>query len=281
ANPDDSKICASGRILRYSRARGFVCRWICWIELYLLMISTCMPTNGRERIRRHLTTGSVVIVAMLIGRQAAVAEQSVVDAARDRDVATIRTLLTRHADVNKPQGDGATALHWAAHWDDGQLAEMLIRAGARPNTADEHGVTPLALACLNASSTMVKMLLAAGANPNTSTVVGETPLMVAAHTGNVEVIRMLLDKGADLSAVESSAGQPALMRAVAENHADVAKLLIERGAKATARSKNEFTPLLFAAQQGNIEIAQMLVTAGADVNETAPDGISGDTNSLR
>ena len=47
------------------------------------------------------------------------------------------------------------------------------------------------------------------------------------------------------------------------------------------RSKNHFTALLFAAQQGNLDCARMLLDAGADVNESAPDGIGGDTNARR
>jgi uncharacterized protein len=205
----------------------------------------------------------------------------VADAARNRDVVRAQKLIAQHVDVNVPQGNRATALHWAAHWDDRQLAEMLIHAGGRVNASDDHGVSPLALACLNASSSMVKLLLDAGANPNTSTVVGETPLMVAAHTGNVDVVRMLLDRGADLSATEASAGQTALMRAVAENHPAVVQLLLAHRADPRARSRNQFTPLLFAAQQGNVDIAKLLLDAGADVNEAAPDGIAGDTNALR
>jgi ankyrin repeat protein len=227
------------------------------------------------------TAGVIATILALSAGPLAAADLSVVDAARNRDVATVRVLLTRHVDVNKPQGDGATALHWAAHWDDVPLAEMLIRAGAHAAAADEHGVTPLALACLNASTSMVKLLLDAGATPNVATVVGETPLMVAAHTGNVEIVRLLLDRGADASAAETFGGQTALMRAVAENHPAVVSLLLEHGVKAAARSKNQFTPLLFAAQQGNVEIARLLLGAGADVNDAAPDGIAGDTNSLR
>ena len=61
-----------------------------------------------------------------------------------------------------PQGDGATALHWAAHWDDAAIADVLIAAGATVDAADDHGVTPLALACLNGSTTMVERLLEGG-----------------------------------------------------------------------------------------------------------------------
>ena len=51
--------------------------------------------------------------------------------------------------VNAPQGDGATALHWAVHLDDLPIVETLIRAGARADVADDTGATPLYLACVN------------------------------------------------------------------------------------------------------------------------------------
>jgi len=225
--------------------------------------------------------GGSIVIALSCPVLIAVGPADVVNAARDHDVVRLRTLLEHRADVNMAQGDGATALHWAAHWDDLQLARLLIGAGARVDAADDHGVTPLSLACLNASTTMVKLLLDSGANPNTVTVVGETPLMVAAHTGNVETVRMLLNHGADVSARETAAGQTPLMRAVAENHPAVVELLLEGGADARARSINRFTPLLFAAQQGNVEIARLLLDWGGDVAEAAPDGIGGDTNALK
>src|SRR5687768_3367880 len=82
-------------------------------------------------------------------------DRRVVEAAKARDLATLRTLIATRADVTVPHGDGATALHWAAHWDDAAIADVLIAAGAPVNAADDHGVTPLALACLNGSDTMV------------------------------------------------------------------------------------------------------------------------------
>ena len=208
-------------------------------------------------------------------------DRRVVEAAKARDLTTIRALVAARADVTVPQGDGATALHWAAHWDDAAIADALIAAGAPANAADDHGVTPLALACLNGSTTMVERLLDAGAKADVVSVVGETPLMIAAHTGNAVVVAKLLTHGARHDTVETSLGQTALMRAVVENHVEVVRTLLAAGADPRARSKNRFTPLLFAAQQGNIEIARLLIAAGADVNEAAPDGIAGDTNAGR
>ena len=68
------------------------------------------------------------------------------------------------------------------------------------------------------------------------------------------------------------------MWAVAENHTQAAAVLLEVGGGATTRSANGFTPLLFAAQQGNVEVARLLLAAGAGVEESAPEGIGGDTN---
>jgi ankyrin repeat protein len=220
-----------------------------------------------------------LIVVSLAGASHVSAASRLVDAVRNQDTALVQSLLKQRTDVNAAQGDGATALHWAAHWNDQKTAAALLAAGAKVNAADDEGVTPLALACLNASAPMVQLLLGAGANPNTAQANGETPLMVAAMTGSDAVVKLLLARGADVNAVEATLNQTALMRAVAENHLSVIRLLIDAHASVSARSKNRFTPLLFAAQQGNMESAKMLLAAGADVNETAPDGIAGDTNS--
>jgi ankyrin repeat protein len=194
-----------------------------------------------------------------------------VEAVKERDSATVRSLLKQHIDVNTPEPDGATALAWAAHWDDLDTAELLIHAGANVNAANDYGVTPLSLACTNGNSAMIEKLLKAGANPNATLPTGETPLMTASRTGNVDSVKLLLEHGADANAKEIRRGQTALMWAVAEGHPEVARVLIERGADVHTRSKSGFTPLLFTAQQGNVESARILLAAGANINEATPD----------
>src|ERR1700730_7496462 len=75
-----------------------------------------------------------------------------VEAVKNRDTVAVATLLEQSVDVNIPQPDGATALHWAAHWDDLALANRLIRAGAHANAVNDYGVTPLLLAGTDASA---------------------------------------------------------------------------------------------------------------------------------
>lgn len=228
------------------------------------------------------TIGAALVLGSgLVAAPAANDDRRLADAAKGQDLVAVRTLLAAGADVNVPRGDGTTALHWAAHWDRRDMVDLLISAGASVNAADDHQVTPLALACLNGSAGMVAALLEAGASPHVSSMAGETPLMIAAHTGNAQVVHALLAAGADVAAHERAQQQTALMRAVAKNHVDSVRALIAAGADVRARSKNRFTPLLFAAQQGNIEIARLLLDAGANVDESAPDGIAGDTNAAR
>src|SRR2546426_4760712 len=191
-----------------------------------------------------------------------------IEAVKKVDKVAVRALLQRPIDVNLPEADGMTALHWAARLDDLQTADLLIRAGANVKAASRYGVTPLSLASANGNAAMIEQLLKAGADPNTALPEGETALMSAAGTGNVAAIKALLAHGAGVNARESSKGQTALMWAAAEGHAAAVQLLIESGADVDARSKGKFTPLLFAVRRGAIEVVRILLAAGVDANET-------------
>ena len=192
------------------------------------------------------------------------------DAAERMDRPAIRALLQQRVDVNTPQIDGMTALHWAAFKDDLETGELLVRAGANVKAANRYGVTPLSLACVNGNGEMVELLLKAGADPNTALPGGETALMTAARTGSLAPVKSLLIRGARVDSRDERRGQTALMWAAAEGHAAVVKELIEAGADIRQRLPTGFTPLLFAVREGRIPVVDVLLKAGADVNETVP-----------
>jgi ankyrin repeat protein len=193
------------------------------------------------------------------------------DAVQHGDTARVASLLKAHADVNAPQSDGATALHWAAYLDAADTAALLVRAGATVDAPNHYGVTPLALAAANGSAAIVTLLVKGGADPNRTVRAGETPLMLAARTDRAEAVKALLEAGAQVNAKETWNGQTALMWAAAAGHAPVVQALIDRGADVHARSNGGTTPLLFAVRHGDAATVRVLLAAGADVNDKRPD----------
>ena len=214
----------------------------------------------------------VVFAVNLIAATPANTDVRLVDAVKNADKAAIQKLLPQHVDVNAPDVDGATALHWAARRDDVATADALIRGGANVKAVNRYGVTPLSLACTNGSAAMVELLLKAGADPNTMLPAGESALMTAARTGKVDAVRALVAHGADVKYKESKRGQTALMWAAAEGNVATIEELIERGSDLHAKTKGGFTPLLFAVREGKIDAVKALLKAGADVNETWQGG---------
>jgi ankyrin repeat protein len=197
---------------------------------------------------------------------------SLADAAERGDKQAVRSLLQGHADVNKAQGDGATALHWAAYQDDAETTQLLIGAGANVNAPNKYGITPLVLAAKNGNAQIIRQLLKAGADPNGTVRENETPLMFAARTGSMDAVNALLSGDAKVNAQEGWNGQTALMWAAEAGQAAVVQALLEHGADFRARSHSGATALLFAARHGDIDTIRALLAAGAGVNEARPDG---------
>ncbi len=239
--------------------------------------------------------GPILIVVVLAVASLSAASNSLplIDAVKTGNVESVRTLLKQRVDVNAALPDGTTALHWAAHANARELAQLLIAAGAKPNVANRYGVTPLTLAASNGNAALAEALLKAGADPNVAVGEGETVLMTAARAGNVATIKALVSHGANVNAAEQWQGQTPLVYAAIENHADAVRLLVELGADVNIRSKRlefpdfvfktagmiyavqpvgNWTPLMYAARDGAIDAVRALADSKADLNLVDPDG---------
>ena len=162
----------------------------------------------------------------------------VADAAMRGEWAAVRAMVAEGADVNAAQGDGMTALHWAARLGDAPTVRMLVQAGA--NIAAKTrlgGFTPLLLAAQTGQAAAVEALVAAGADARSATANGTTALMLAAASGSASAVRTLLAAGAPVDATEPARLETALMFAVAGNRLDVMRLLIGAGAGVNAASR--------------------------------------------
>lgn len=189
---------------------------------------------------RGLWFAFVLSLLMASGRSApaAGAESPVADAAMRAEWATVRSLLEHGADVNGAQGDGMTALHWAARHGDVETVAMLLHAGANLRaTTRLGGYTGLLLASQMGHTPVIEVLLKAGAPANEATSNGATALMLAAASGRGDAVRALLGAGADIDATEPTREETALMFAAAANRLDVMTVLIQAGANVKAATK--------------------------------------------
>ena len=192
----------------------------------------------------------IALILTASGRTLA-AGSDVADAVMRGDQEALRTLLRARADVNAPQVDGATALHWAIYRGDVEAADMLLRAGARPDPKNRTGITPLAMAAQYGNVALVDRLVKAGADAKAPGPNGETLLMYAARSGSPDVIRLLVEAGVDVNAKEPLRGTTALMWAVEQKHPEAVDALLKAGADPAARSGPAGLPRNYLAPRVN------------------------------
>src|SRR4051794_13879906 len=110
-------------------------------------------------MKRIAASAAAFLILSALGYSAT---SDVADAVMRGDKTTVQKLLAQKADVNAPQNDGATALHWAVHESDTEMVNLLLKNGADPKVANRDGSTPLWLASINGKADIVSALLNAG-----------------------------------------------------------------------------------------------------------------------
>jgi ankyrin repeat protein len=217
---------------------------------------------------RTFIIGLGLVVVLVGSTVAGTTDVRLANAAMNDDLAAVRTLLGQKVDVNAPQGDGMTALHWAAYKDDVNLVKLLLEAGASVKPTTRNGaISPLSFAARNGNAEIIDLLLKAGADVNTASANGTTVLMDAALSGNPEAINLLIDRGADVNAKEKQNGQTAVMFAAWENRAAAIKALAAHKADLSVTTK------VIRLERETLD------ENGNPINQTVndPDYIRGDT----
>lgn len=204
-----------------------------------------------------------------------------------------------------------------------EIVQALLDAGADINQQDEDGWTPLMFATLEGYFDIVKVLLDAGADVNIESPEGEYALYIAAYSGHQEIfdylaplttsdlrqdaeqclvealrkrqqrevvkpgvrglikaaaegnitkVRRAIETGVNINSFDE-VGETALRAAVVRNHLEIVQLLIEAGADVNAVIQG-MTVLHHAAMFSNSEIVQYLIRAGADINRRDADGFT-------
>lgn len=144
--------------------------------------------------------------------------------------------------------EGSTPLHYAVALGYLDIAELLLRHGADPNTAGKRGATALHVAAIYCRIDAVDFLLNRGANPNARDAIGKTPLHAVAATllslvvgekaVKQEWVKIMKEVLAELGVSPSQCIASAI---------EVVKLLLTHGADPNARDKDRLTPLHWGA----------------------------------
>ncbi len=177
------------------------------------------------------------------------------------DAAVLEQLLKKGANPNAKNDAKATALMWAA--TDEAKTRILLTHGADVNAVSADSRSALtAAAARPGGATVVKLLLDHGANPNITK--NTSPLIEAAIAGDAESIQLLLNRGADAKAV----GGGALALSARAGCSTCIRILA-----AASLDSNSYTAALgLLAYLGDVNLVQLALDHGADVNSFDPRG---------
>jgi ankyrin repeat protein len=199
----------------------------------------------------------------------------------------VAALLAGGADIGARSGRGLTALSIACWQGRSATALALLDAGSAPASADVdgEGKTALHWAAHSGMVQVAKRLIASAADAEAAAAMcnlpdesyGMTPLLYAAGNGQCAMIELLLSHGADAraratdsdSALHLASQKGAGWGAAAQRRAMGA--LVAAGALPNARNEGGATPLAYACWRGTAAAATFLLDRGADVSSLDHD----------
>ncbi len=110
---------------------------------------------------------------------------------------------------------------------------------------------------------------------NVAAVDGFSPLGLASFFGQTEAARLLIQRGAQVNQPSKNMQKVMpLHSAAAGQHLEIARMLLDAGAQIDAVQEGGFTPLMSAAQNGQVEMVRLLLERGADRTRQTEDGRS-------
>jgi len=310
--------------LMYTATSGVVRQSVDWAAMTQLLIDNGANPNLSNRhgdaalnLARGRNNSEVVAVLKKAGAKddkvyvGLNLDETLLKAARLGDYIKVKQVLANGANPNFSDKSGVTPLLAAAHTGSSASLKMLLSADVEVNfvpsglrqfalskshaplnerelmEAASRGETALNAAVRQGHVEEAYFLLSNGAKIDLANRHGEAPLFVAVAAGNVEMVKMLLERGANPNSVEQDnrrnrlalakhamGKNSVLIEAVQNGYLDVAKLLVEAGADVDYRGFMGKTAVYVAVENGRRKQLGYLLEERADVNITSLAGVS-------
>ena len=272
--------------------------WLFAIFAGMLLLAPIRATAGPGELQTAAQAGDVSKIQQILSQTPELlnavdekGETALFAAVRAGRASAVELLLANGSDAQLKNKRGATVLHLAAAEGNRDadarkvrkdIGAMLLKSGAAVNATDAEGMTALHVALARQREELVELLLTNGADLKLKDTRGRTPLHYAAQGNMADVIDRLAEKEADVNTADN-AGNTALHLASLRMRSEAVEHLIKLGANLNAVNKQGETPLhtlAGAPTRGSeaepklIEVADLLIAAGADVNVRAANGMT-------
>lgn len=233
---------------------------------------------------KNVFLGSITSLTIMIGLTNHIDADPIHEAAKNADIEAVKN-LTNDGNVDSVDTYGNTALMIAARHGFTDIVVTLLKKGANINATNISRDTALMCAAYHGYPITVQTLLDYGANINPININGDTALIAtlqqlttARECEHSEVVRILLAHHADVNHANHQ-GETALIKCVSYSsyydksiknyrHIEAVKRLLNSNAGVNHADNNGKTPLMTAVAGGNLEIAELLLDNGADMNTT-------------
>lgn len=252
-----------------------ISRYLCLVPLLLLVAA---GPAGAGEVHGAAASGDLAAVRSLIEGDSSLLEQRNEAGSTPLHVACengfvdiARYLVEAGADIGAGDNENSRPIHVAALGGSVEILGMLLELGEQFDVRDDNGMTPLLFTGYRGSADAFRFLVEHGADVNARSDRGSTMVHSAAYGGNLEMLEYLLERGVSADQPPDGYGLTPLAAAAVRCHPDVVRRLAEAGAPIAPAYEGAQQPLLMAVSRDCRAVVELLLDSGLDVNRMVDD----------
>ena len=208
-------------------------------------------------------------------------------------------LIKNNADVDIPDNNGDPAINWSAYFGNIPFTKLMLENNAKTNQKSIHSDCVMQVALKEYQDSIVDLLINNNinihnvkpankalieavkqgnvkllksqinkSNMDTKDEAGNTLLIIAANKNSFPIIKFLVNNGVNINEM-NPVGMTALNKAIYYGHNEIANFLISKGADINLTDKRfSICPLVAAIRGNNIDMGKILLEKGVNINTT-------------